>query len=106
MPLHSLHPTRGSPHAQPTTRPSIRQQGSLAEYACSLATRRNADALDLPVEFNAESGQDAGTDCFAKLFNLRCGCTTLVDQKIAVKFRDLRRTNGKAPQPGLVDQLP
>src|SRR5688572_7794394 len=68
--------------------------------------RRYANPLDFPLELDARGLLHAPPHGFSKLLELRCRGASLVDQEIAMELRDLRRPDGKAPQSGLVDELP
>ena len=62
--------------------------------------RRNADALDLPVQLDAGGFLHAGADRFAEFLDLRGGGAALVDEEIAVELGDL------APGPMAKPRMP
>src|SRR5688572_9985677 len=68
--------------------------------------RRYADPFDFPLELDARGLLHPPPHGFSKIFELRRRGTSLIDQEIAMELRDLRRPDGKAAKPCLIDQLP
>src|SRR4029450_12515678 len=69
-------------------------------------SRRDAEALDLPFEFDPARLLDARAHRFAEFLEIGAGRVSLIDEEIAVHLGDLGVADAEAATAGAVDELP